>query len=346
MKTLDQCKWKAFKIEDIFKISGTTTTHPSVLTKKGKVPRITCAATNNGLDDFYNNSPTEEGGVLTIDSATVGYVGYQAYDFLATDHVEKLILKDGSKLSRYVALFIKMAIDKACNGKYGYGYKFAQQRIRRQTLQLPVTPKDEPDWAFMEEYMKAKEHQLLAQYQKYIAQIIDNQQITPPVNSKQWRAFRIEDIFDVKNSVRLTKSDMSEGSTPFIGASDSNNGITAFVSNNNSSRDSNVLGVNYNGSVVENFYHPYTALFSDDVKRLHLKGCADNKYTFLFMKNAILQQKVKFQYGYKFNSGRMNRQYIMLPITPEGTPDYEYMAGYMKNIENRIIQKYINVKLL
>ncbi|MCQ2339517.1 MAG: restriction endonuclease subunit S [Paludibacteraceae bacterium] len=180
MKTLDQCKWRAFKIEDIFTISGTITTHPSLLTKKGNVPRITCAATNNGLDDFYSNPPTEKGGVLTIDSATVGYVGYQAYDFLATDHVEKLTLKDGRKLSRYVALFIKMAIDKACNGKYGYGYKFAQQRIRRQTLQLPITAKGEPDWAFMEEYMKAKEYQLLMQYQKHIAQVIDNQQITPP----------------------------------------------------------------------------------------------------------------------------------------------------------------------
>ena len=36
------------------------------------------------------------------------------------------------------------------------------------------------------------------------------------------------------------------------------NGITNFVSNSNDSLDSNVLGVNYNGSIVENFYHPKT----------------------------------------------------------------------------------------
>ena len=59
--------------------------------------------------------------------------------------------------------------------------------------------------------------------------------------------------------------------------------------------------VNYNGSVVENFYHPYSALFSDDVKRLHLKNVEGNKYIYLFIKQCILKQKPKFEYGYKFN---------------------------------------------
>lgn len=126
---------------------------------------------------------------------------------------------------------------------------------------------------------------------------------------------------------------MITGSRPFIGASDSNNGITAFVGNTNSSLDKNVLGVNYNGSVVENFYHPYEAIFSDDVKRLHLKNHPDNKYILLFIKTSILKQKSKFEYGYKFNGERMTRQSIMLPATDNGQPDYEYMENKMKMIE-------------
>ena len=50
---------------------------------------------------------------------------------------------------------------------------------------------------------------------------------------------------------------MIKGQKPFIGASDSNNGVTAFVKNTNTSEDRNVLGVNYNGSVVENFYQMF-----------------------------------------------------------------------------------------
>ena len=75
---------------------------------------------------------------------------------------------------------------------------------------------------------------------------------------------------------------MISGDRPFIGASDSNNGITMWCSNTNGTLDSNVLGVNYNGSVVENFYHPYECIFSDDVKRFHLKEASEDKSMYIF----------------------------------------------------------------
>ena len=137
---------------------------------------------------------------------------------------------------------------------------------------------------------------------------------------------------------------MCKGKMPFIGSSDSNNGITDWVSNKNSSLDKNVLGVNYNGSVVENFYHAYEAIFSDDVKRFHLKNHADNKYILLFIKNSILQQKIKFQYGYKFNARRMLRQKIMLPVDEKNLPDWEYMENFMRWKESLLLKKYFEKK--
>ncbi|HFU3841773.1 TPA: restriction endonuclease subunit S [Streptococcus suis] len=132
----------------------------------------------------------------------------------------------------------------------------------------------------------------------------------------------------------MTKANQEIGDRPFIGASDSDNGVTAFVSNNNKSIDENVLGVNYNGSVVENFYHPYQAIFSDDVKRLNWKDEAmGNKYSYLFLKQMILSQKIKYAYGYKFNGERMKHQKIMLPVTEAGLPDYDYMKSYMQKQE-------------
>ena len=79
---LNSIEWQNFTISDIFKVCGTTTTHPSKLQLNGKTPRITCAATNNGLDNVYANKATESGGVLTIDSATTAYIGYQETDFI------------------------------------------------------------------------------------------------------------------------------------------------------------------------------------------------------------------------------------------------------------------------
>lgn len=137
---------------------------------------------------------------------------------------------------------------------------------------------------------------------------------------------------------------MISGNIPFIGATDSNNGITEFIRNKNSSIDKNVLGVNYNGSVVENFYHPYQAVFSDDVKRLTLSKTENNKHKLLFCKSTILMQKTKYEYGYKFNGERMKRQKIKLPITRKGDPDYTFMERYMQTLECQKLKDYLKFK--
>lgn len=166
-----------------------------------------------------------------------------------------------------------------------------------------------------------------------------------PLNQKEWKEFYLRDIFTIRPGKRLTKSNMKSGTTPFIGASDSNNGVTVFVSNTNVSEDSSVLGVNYNGSVVENFYHPYTCIFSDDVKRFALREHNGNKYIYLFMKTVILQQKSKYAYGYKFNEERMQKQMILLPTTANGQPDYDYMEQYAKQLFSSLKLQYLQEKV-
>ncbi|MBQ3726938.1 MAG: restriction endonuclease subunit S [Selenomonadaceae bacterium] len=162
----------------------------------------------------------------------------------------------------------------------------------------------------------------------------------PALDEKIWRPFFIEEIFDILPGKRLTKAEMIAGNTPFIGASDSNNGVTAFVGNNNDSADENFLSVSYNGSVCQCFYHPYRCLCSDDVKRFHLKNRAGNKYIYLFLANSIKQQKSKYNYGYKFNEARMRRQKIMLPVDDSGAPDYDFMENYIRASEEKILQRY------
>ena len=169
------------------------------------------------------------------------------------------------------------------------------------------------------------------------------------INELQWKEFALNDVFTISSGVRLTVAEMMKGDTPFIGASDSNNGITAWVSNMNASLDHEVLGVNYNGSVCETFFHPYQCLFSDDVKRLHCKHRIPHsaaKYIYLFLKQTILQQKSKYAYGYKFNAQRMKRQTLLLPATEEGTPDWQLMEAYMRNLESQQIAQYLAAKLL
>lgn len=158
------------------------------------------------------------------------------------------------------------------------------------------------------------------------------------LSSVRWKSFVLSDIFTISSGKRLTKADMKVGKRPFIGATDSNNGITAWVDNTNESLDKLVLGVNYNGSVVETFFHPYECIFSDDVKRLHLKNGITSYHVMLFLKTMIIQQKVKFEYGYKFNEKRMQRQKILLPVTDDNSPNWQFMEEYMRKKETLLLK--------
>ena len=51
----------------------------------------------------------------------------------------------------------------------------------------------------------------------------------------EWKEFFLSDICNINSGVRLTKANMQDGNIPFIGATDSNNGITNFISNTNAS---------------------------------------------------------------------------------------------------------------
>lgn len=85
----------------------------------------------------------------------------------------------------------------------------------------------------------------------------------------------------------------------------------------------------------------YECIFTDDVKRLHLRNYEDNKFVLLFFVSVFAKQRSKYSYGYKFKEQRMLRQKLMLPVTDSGEPDYEYMEQYAKNMMLRKYRQYL-----
>jgi len=149
---LDTSNWCSFELENIFEITGSKTTSILELEEygKGKFPYITTQATNNGTAGFYDFA-TEEGNVLTVDSAVVGYCSYQPLNFSASDHVEKLIPKFA--MNKYVAMFL-VAIFRLEQYRYNYGRKCSQSRMKVRSIKLP-TKNSTPDWQFMEDFIKS-----------------------------------------------------------------------------------------------------------------------------------------------------------------------------------------------
>lgn len=156
IEKLEEKEWKEFSISELFDVKGTKTTSLDVLqishTTKIQYPYITTKATNNGIEGFFYYK-TEKGNVITFDSATVGCLYYQKNDFSASDHVEKLIPKNFN-LNLFNAHFIICSFNKAVQKKFNYGFKLSQNRIKKQKLLLPINKEGQPDFEYMEQYVK------------------------------------------------------------------------------------------------------------------------------------------------------------------------------------------------
>lgn len=145
-------KWKEFELNRLFKIQGSKTTPLLELEEygKGKYPYVTTQATNNGVEGFYDFY-SEEGNIITADSAVLGYSSYQVLPFSASDHVEKLIPK--FKMNKYIAMFLVTILNLE-QYRYNYGRKCSQTRMKGISIKLPGK-NGNPDFEYMENYIKS-----------------------------------------------------------------------------------------------------------------------------------------------------------------------------------------------
>lgn len=350
-------KWKSFRIEEIFiVVDGFYNKKPPMT--GGNLPFLGATEKNNGitgytdLETVYMWTKTGEetdktcknklfgpNWIAVTNNGSVGHAYFMPYQYTSSHDVTSLYLPDRD-LTENLALFLIEMLKRA-GRPFSYARKWRPVRLRKTPIYLPIKNDGTPDWMFMEEYIQIELNRIKKKYKSPQKHEINDFRSLDEVG---WSEYFIDEIIDVSSGVRLIKGEQIEGKLPFIGASESNNGITAYIENKNSSTESNVLGVNYNGSVGFAFYHPYQATFSDDVKRLKFKKGINNKYTLLFLKHAIERQSKKYAYGYKFNGQRMKRQIIKLPSLSEN-PDFEFMEQYMKRMENRAIDTLkINIK--
>ena len=144
--------WKYFALKDLFEIGGTKTTPLLELEERGlgAHPYVTTQAANNGVEGFYDFY-SESGGVLTVDSAVIGYCAYQVASFSASDHVEKLRPK--FTMNAYIAMFLVTVLNME-QYRYNYGRKCSQERMKQMALKLPSKDR-QPDWQYMEDYIKS-----------------------------------------------------------------------------------------------------------------------------------------------------------------------------------------------
>lgn len=313
---------KLVKVSDLFEIKYGVTFELINLTQAkstdyNAIPFVSRTEKNNGVSAFVEKvidiEPNPAHSLSVAVGGSVLSTFYQSKPYYSGFHVFVLIPKQ--KYSIVEMLFYAKCII-ANKYKYNYG------RQANRTLKDILIPKEVPQNLIqkLESFKINIENKLIKD------SLISTRE---NLNINNWRTFKYEDVFDVKKGKRLTKEDFITGSTPFIGAIDSNNGYRDFIGQEPIHKG-NTITVNYNGSVGEAFYQPKEFWASDDVNVLYPKF-RFNKYIAMFIIPIIMKEKYRFNYGRKWESSRMRESLIKLPVNKKGEIDTDLMENYIKS---------------
>jgi len=164
-------EWRCFGFADVFDIRKGFYNKKPDMTGEGIVPFLGATANDNGVTGWCTtdaiqkssrtgdgkNEPMEkklfQGGCIAVtNDGSVGHAYYQPTAFTCSHSINPLYLR-GRELTTPLALFLITMIEKQAVG-FEYARKWRPARMVKSRLMLPVTDGGEPDYDFMEQYVK------------------------------------------------------------------------------------------------------------------------------------------------------------------------------------------------
>jgi len=147
---LNQESWKYFSLIDFFDMFAGKY-YPKDSFSHGKVPLISASDTSNGIMSWTDLKPK-----FNKNSITIGKIGattyYQSVDFAASSDVT--VLKPKFNMNNFIGLFLTTIINQE-NIKWFYGRQIRLGDSQKLRIKLPVDKNENPDWQFMEDYIKS-----------------------------------------------------------------------------------------------------------------------------------------------------------------------------------------------
>ena len=169
---LEEKNWKVFFIsgdEGVFRIKSTSSgiDKNKLNLQPGKIPYITRSDASNGINLFLTERQQTKYKIDSGNCITIGLdtqtVFYQPYNFYTGQNIQVLTYDNCGKEN---ALFILKLIQLQL-AKFNWGGNGATLgRLSGTKILLPATPSGEPDYLFMENYIRKI---MLEKYSEYLA---------------------------------------------------------------------------------------------------------------------------------------------------------------------------------
>jgi hypothetical protein len=146
--------WKEFEASRLFEVSkGKRFTSINRGKNLGNFPYISSTSINNGISGYVNNF-THEGKILTVvcygEPTITNYYEGRVWVSDSVNVLKPLF----SGFNIYKAMFMKIVIE-INKPLFNYGRGLTKERLEKLKIKLPIDNKGEPDWNFMENYIKS-----------------------------------------------------------------------------------------------------------------------------------------------------------------------------------------------
>ena len=149
---LTKSNWEWFRYDSLFSIERGRGPRKQDI-KSGQVPFISSSDQKNGLTGYTDVEPIHIGNVISVTrNGSVAEAFYQPVPFCSTEDVH--IFTPKFKMNIHIAFFLIPLIRKE-KYRYSYGRKWGIGRMNESLIKLPVNKKGEPDFKFMEDYIKS-----------------------------------------------------------------------------------------------------------------------------------------------------------------------------------------------
>ncbi|MFN7311576.1 MAG: restriction endonuclease subunit S, partial [Vampirovibrionales bacterium] len=292
----------------------------------------------------HNEAPVS--GNRIVLGVTLPAVSYQPSEFGAS----QVITAKAEWLNKQNGIFVATAISKLMY-QFSYGRKPGVQIYKEMKIQLPsIRQNGEAQIAFdfMEEFVATLKAERLATLKAYLTftgltdttLTASEETALARLNSLTWKAFRILDLFGKSSRGRRLKSaDRIEGKLPFVTAGEANAGISAWIGNDVHIFSKNTVTIDMFGSAK---YRGYDYGADDHVAVVHSEKWLP--YAVLFLTACIHKSSHagQFDYSRNFYASDADDLTIQLPITKEGTPDYDTMSLVVSALQKVVIQGVVS----
>lgn len=345
MNKINVKKWHNYRLCDLFKIKPAKGKNSQQLNDGNDVPYIAaskeCNGFNrmvaiNGFEDWVSEGNCIQ--LIHIGDAAAGYANYIPDKFIAMSG--KSSCAYNKNMTKYSGLFIATIICKTNKNKYSFKDSWTGDKVKNTIITLPYKTNDEPDWEYMESYMR----NIIQESEQKIENLRNINDYKKKVNINKWQEYRLGDLFykcnlNKKNNLKkifdvsLEKTD--EFDLPLVNAKHYNNGIMYYGRCSDFDSEIMTLDIVQNGAaaVGDVYAQPQRTGVLEDAYLVKTYDNIASADVLLFLAT-VIQKDIKqhFSYDDKCIWDKAKEMTIHLPAKPNGKPDWEYMENYMKNI--------------